>query len=88
MYETLAILAAFVFLYSTVGGGLERTPINGALVFTAFGLLFGPLGLDLLDLDVGAEGLDVYNTILDAINVSERLGPARRKMQSVDAIRS
>ena len=57
MYETLAILAAFVFLYSTVGGGLERTPINGALVFTAFGLLFGPLGLDLLDLDVGAEGL-------------------------------
>jgi len=57
MYETLAILAAFVFLYSTVGGGLERTPINGALVFTAFGLVFGPLGLDLLDLDVGAEGL-------------------------------
>ncbi|MGB5201787.1 MAG: cation:proton antiporter, partial [Sedimenticolaceae bacterium] len=57
MYETLAILAAFVFLYSTVGGGLERTPINGALVFTVFGLVFGPLGLDLLDLDVGAEGL-------------------------------
>ena len=50
MYETLAILAAFVFLYSTVGGSLERTPINGALVFTAFGLVFGPLGLDLLDL--------------------------------------
>jgi len=57
MYETLAILAAFVFLYSTMGGGLERTPINGALVFTAFGLVFGPLGLNLLDLDVGAEGL-------------------------------
>jgi NhaP-type Na+/H+ or K+/H+ antiporter len=57
MYETLAILAAFVFLYSTVGGGLERTPINGALVFTAFGLVFGPLGLDLLKLDVDAEGL-------------------------------
>ena len=57
MYETLAILAAFVFFYSTVGGGLERTPINGALVFTAFGLVFGPLGLDLLDMDVDAEGL-------------------------------
>lgn len=57
MYETLAILAAFVFLYSTVGGSLERTPINGALVFTAFGLVFGPLGLDLLDMDVDAEGL-------------------------------
>jgi NhaP-type Na+/H+ or K+/H+ antiporter len=57
MYETLAILAAFVFLYSVVGGSLERTPVNGALVFTAFGLVFGPLGLDLLDLDTDAEGL-------------------------------
>ena len=57
MYETLAILAVFVFFYSTVGGSLERTPINGALVFTAFGLVFGPLGLDLLDMDVDAEGL-------------------------------
>jgi NhaP-type Na+/H+ or K+/H+ antiporter len=57
MYETLAILAAFAFIYSIVGGGLERTPINGALVFTSFGLVFGPLGLDLLGLDVDAEGL-------------------------------
>lgn len=57
MYESLAILAAFVFLYSIVGGGIERTPVNGALVFTAFGLLFGPLGLGLLDLDIEAEGL-------------------------------
>ena len=32
MYENLAILAVFVFLYSIVSGGLERTPINGALV--------------------------------------------------------
>ena len=57
MYEVLAILAAFVFLYSIVAGGMERTPVNGALVFTVFGLVFGPLGLDLLKLEVGAEGL-------------------------------
>ena len=57
MYVTLAILAVFVFLYSITSGGLERTPINGAVLFTAFGLVFGPLGLGLLDLDVGAEGL-------------------------------
>ena len=37
MYESLAILAAFVFLYSLVGGGLEKTPFNGAIVFAAFG---------------------------------------------------
>ena len=58
MYEDLSILAAFVFLYSLTCGGLERTPINGAIVFTAFGLAFGSLGLCLLTLDVGAEGLN------------------------------
>ena len=57
MYADLAILAVFVFLYSITGGGLERTPFNGAIVFTAFGLVFGPLGLGLLNLNVDAEGL-------------------------------
>jgi NhaP-type Na+/H+ or K+/H+ antiporter len=57
MYENLAILAAFVFLYSILSGRLERTPINGATVFVAFGLAFGPLGLGILKLDVSAEGL-------------------------------
>jgi len=57
MYETLAILAIFIFLYSIASGGLERTPINGALIFTAFGLALGPMGLGVLSLDVGKEGL-------------------------------
>ena len=57
MYETIAILAAFVFFYSLTSGGLERTPINGALIFMTFGLAFGPLGLGLLSLEVDAEGL-------------------------------
>ena len=55
MYENLAILALFVFVYSLVSGGLEKTPFNGAVVFTAFGLLFGPLGLGFLTLEVDAE---------------------------------
>ena len=55
MYGNLAILAAFVFLYSLVSGGLGKTPFNGAVVFTAFGLLLGPLGLGYLTLDVDAE---------------------------------
>ncbi len=38
-------------------------------------------------MDVGAEGLDVYNTMLDAMGVSHRIGPAKRKTQPVDAIR-
>ena len=57
MYENMAILAAFVFLYSIASGGLERTPINGALVFTAFGLALGPLGLGILSLNLDREGL-------------------------------
>jgi NhaP-type Na+/H+ or K+/H+ antiporter len=59
MYVTMAILAAFVFLYSISSGGLERTPINGAVVFIAFGLVFGPLGLGLLELEVDAEELRI-----------------------------
>ncbi len=55
MYENLAILAAFVFLYSLVSGGLEKTPFNGAVVFMAFGLILGPLGLGALTLEVDAE---------------------------------
>ena len=57
MYETLAILAAIVFLYSIASGGLERTPVSGAFLFAAIGLAFGPLGLGLLDLEVDAEEL-------------------------------
>ena len=57
MYENLAILAVFIFLYSISSGFLERTPINGALVFTAFGLACGPFGLDILKLDIGTEEL-------------------------------
>jgi NhaP-type Na+/H+ or K+/H+ antiporter len=57
MYENLAMIGAFVFLYSILSGGLERTPINGALVFTVFGLIMGPLALDLLKIEVEAESL-------------------------------
>jgi hypothetical protein len=39
-------------------------------------------------MDVKAEGLDVYNTMLAAMNVSGRLGPEKRKMNNVDAIRA
>ena len=57
MYGNLAIMAVFVFLYSIASGGLERTPIKGALVFTAVGLALGPLGLGVLNLNVDKEGL-------------------------------
>jgi NhaP-type Na+/H+ or K+/H+ antiporter len=56
-YQVLAIFAAFVFAYSLVATRLERTPVNGAIVYVTFGMLFGPYGLNLIDFDVDGEGL-------------------------------
>ncbi|QDU09709.1 DUF1552 domain-containing protein [Gimesia aquarii] len=39
-------------------------------------------------MDVGAEGLDVYNTMLAGMGVKDRLGPSKRKMSPVDSIRA
>ncbi|MEZ5573487.1 MAG: cation:proton antiporter [Halioglobus sp.] len=55
MYETLALLALFVLVYSMVAGAVERTWISGPIVFTCFGLLIGPVGLDLLAWDTDRE---------------------------------
>lgn len=38
-------------------------------------------------MDVKAEGLDVYNTMLAALDVNDRLGPKNRQMSAVEAIR-
>ena len=39
-------------------------------------------------LDIAAEGIDVYNTMLEAMGASRRLGPAKRESRKVDAIRA
>jgi NhaP-type Na+/H+ or K+/H+ antiporter len=59
MYENLAIVAAFVFFYSLSSGGLEKTIFSGAIIYTAFGFILGPLGLGVLNLTVGMEGLRI-----------------------------
>lgn len=57
MYESLALIAAFALVYSAVAGGVERTWLSGPIVFTAFGLIIGPLGLGLLSLETDPETL-------------------------------
>ncbi len=57
MYENLMILGVFIFLYSISSKWLESTPINGAVLFTAVGLVLGPLGMDLLKFEIEAEGI-------------------------------
>ncbi|MEC7776056.1 MAG: hypothetical protein VYC32_08160, partial [Planctomycetota bacterium] len=39
-------------------------------------------------MDVGAEGIDVYNTLLEGMKVPGRLGPPKREARPVDRIRA
>jgi hypothetical protein len=39
-------------------------------------------------MDVGCEGIDVYNTMLAAMGAKTRLGPQEREMNHVDGIRA
>jgi len=55
VYQDLAILALFILVYSSVAGRVERTWVSGPIVFTVFGLLIGPVGLDLLSLKTDGE---------------------------------
>ncbi len=57
MYQNLALLGVFALVYSSVAGGVERTWVSGPIVFTAFGLLLGPLGMGLLTFETDAETL-------------------------------
>jgi NhaP-type Na+/H+ or K+/H+ antiporter len=57
VYQNLAILALFAFVYSVLAERLSRTPVNGAVVYLAFGVIAGPIGLGLLDLSIGSEGI-------------------------------
>ncbi len=56
-YQVLTVFAAFGFAYSLIASRLERTPVNGAVVYVAVGMLFGPQGLGLIDLNVDQEGI-------------------------------
>ena len=55
--QVLSVVAAFAFLYSLFASRLERTIINGALVYVLVGFLCGPDGLGLVDIQIEGEGL-------------------------------
>jgi len=57
VYQNLALLALFAFVYSVIAGRLERTAINGPVVYLVFGVVAGPLGLGLLDLPIHGEAI-------------------------------
>ena len=57
MYQNLALIALFSLAYSLVAGRLGRTAVNGAVVYLAFGVIAGPVGLGWLDLSIEGEGI-------------------------------
>lgn len=67
MYETLALLTLFVLVYSSIAGGIERTWISGPIVFTCFGLLVGPAGLDFLSWETDRDTLSALAEITLAV---------------------
>ncbi|MEW4487561.1 cation:proton antiporter [Thalassoglobus sp. JC818] len=56
-YQVLMVSAAFAFAYSLVATRLERTPVNGALVYVALGLFLGPAGLGFVKFNFGSQGM-------------------------------
>ncbi len=56
-YLVVSVIAAFALLYSLVASRLERTLVNGALVYVIVGFLCGPDGLGLIDIQIEGEGL-------------------------------
>ena len=95
MYENIAVLALFALIYSLLAGKVERSILSGPLVFVLFGVAAGPVGLGILDLDVGRGDLRTVADLtlamvlfIDAANAdlfSERFLVKRPLLQAIDA---
>ena len=48
-------MALFILIYSSIAGRIERSWISGPIVFTLFGLIIGPVGLNLLSFETDRE---------------------------------
>jgi NhaP-type Na+/H+ or K+/H+ antiporter len=66
-YQILTVFAAFAFAYSLLASRLEKTPVNGALVYVGVGMLFGPQVLGLIALSVDGEAVSRLAEIALAI---------------------
>jgi hypothetical protein len=84
-----SILENSLFTISTESGDGRHSDVKRELsgVFHAISGANGRFKTGQI-MDVGAEGIDVYNTILDGMGVSDRLGPEDRGARSVDRIRA
>lgn len=59
MYENLATLAIFALMFSLIAGRIERSIVTGPMIYIAFGLIAGPIGFGLLNMDIRTTELRV-----------------------------
>ncbi|HDZ8927180.1 TPA: cation:proton antiporter [Aeromonas dhakensis] len=57
IYQNLAVIAAFLLIYSLLAGRFESRLINGPLLFLLMGWLLGPGGIELLSLSIDSDGI-------------------------------
>lgn len=57
IYQNLAVIAAFLLIYSLIAGRFESRLINGPLLFLLMGWLLGPSGIELLSLSIDSDGI-------------------------------
>ncbi|CAD7490573.1 cation:proton antiporter [Aeromonas dhakensis] len=57
IYQNLAVIAAFLLIYSLIAGRFESRLINGPLLFLLMGWLLGPGGIELLSLSIDSDGI-------------------------------
>ncbi|MGL5844375.1 MAG: cation:proton antiporter [Aeromonas hydrophila] len=57
IYQNLAVLAAFLLVYSLIAGRFESRLVNGPLLFLLMGWLLGPGGIELLSLSIDSDGI-------------------------------
>ena len=87
MYQDLAILALFVLAYSLIAGRVERTWISGPIVFTIFGLIIGPVGLDLLSFKADGETIRTLAELtLALVLFTDAAGADMRVLRRTEAL--
>lgn len=59
----LLIAALLIFFFGLFSAVFDRSPISAPMVFVAVGVLAGPLGLDLIQLDLDGEMVQIIATI-------------------------
>ena len=84
-----SILENSLFTISTESGDGRHADVKRELsgVFHAVSSANGRFKTGQI-MDVGAEGIDVYNSMLKGMGVSEKLGPKNREVLKVDKIRA